>query len=185
LTNVWPGTALMGCDPEKLKESLKREMDAFYREGMFTNGLPTIQADELHSYEEGIQVLGQSLLLDYGDPKQLERAMETARSVIKLTAINSAGHRHFRTSYYNGLKIAEEETWGWSKPSSILVLHPAIMLAEYNGNPTIKKIVTELADGFLAHRQNGRVRQNIAIRFKDDQEAPNNRGSVLPIFWAA
>ena len=57
-----------------------KEMDAFYSEGMFTNGLPTIQADELHSYEEGIQVLGQSLLLDYGDPKQLERAMETARA---------------------------------------------------------------------------------------------------------
>src|SRR5206468_11708164 len=29
LTNVWPATALMGCEPEKLKESLTREMDAF------------------------------------------------------------------------------------------------------------------------------------------------------------
>jgi hypothetical protein len=188
LTNVWPATALMGCEPEKLKESLTREMDAFYREGMFTNGLPTIQADELHSYEEGIQVLGQSLLLDYGDPKQLERAMESARSAIGLTGINSAGHRHIRSSYYSGLKMAEEEPWGWSKPSSILVLHPGIMLVEYNGNPRMKKIITELADGFLAHRQkdaNGRVRQSIAIRFADDKEAPNNRGSVLPIFWAA
>jgi len=154
-------------------------MDAFFNQRMFTNGLSTIQADELHSYEEGIQVLGQSLLLDYGNPKQLERAMETSRSVIKLTGINSAGHRHFRTSYYNGLKMATEEPWGWSKPSSILVLHPLIMLAEYNGNPAIKKIITELADGYLAHRQNGRVRLNIGIRFSDDQEAVNNRGSVL------
>ena len=188
LTNVWPGTALMGCEPEKIKESLSREMEAFYREGMFTNGLPTIQADELHSYEEGIQALGQSLLLDYGDPKQLERAMETARSVIELTGINGAGHRHFKSSYYNGRKMAEEEPWGWSKPSSILVLHPGIMLVNYNGNPRMKKIITELADGFLAHRQkgpNGTARQSIAIRFNDDKEAPNNRGSVLPIFWAA
>jgi hypothetical protein len=188
LTNVWPGTALMGCEPEKIKDSLSREMDAFYREGMFTNGLPTIQADELHSYEEGIQALGQSLLLDYGDPKQLERAMETSRSVIGLTGINSAGHRHIKSSYYNGRKMAEEEPWGWSKPSSILVLHPGIMLVNYNGNPRMKKIITELADGFLAHRQkdpSGTVRQSIAIRFIDDKEAPNNRGSVLPIFWAA
>ena len=175
----------MGCEPEKIKSSLMREMDAFYNQGMFTNGLPTIQADELHSYEEGIEALGQSLLLDYGDPKQLERAMETARSVIKLTGINSAGHRHFKTSYYNGIKMAEEEPWGWSKPSSTLVLHPGIMLVDYNGNPTMKKFITELADGFLAHRQNGRVKQNIAIRFSDDKEAPNNRGSVLPVFWAA
>ena len=188
LTNVWPGAALMGCEPEKIKESLSREIEAFYREGRFTNGLPTIQADELHSYEEGIQVLGQSLLLDYGNPKQLERAMETSRSVIELTGINGAGHRHFKTSYYSGTKMAEEEPWGWSKPSSILVLHPGIMLVTYNGNPRMKKIITELADGFLAHRQRdprGSARQSIAIRFVDDKEAPNNRGSVLPIFWAA
>jgi hypothetical protein len=187
LTNYWPAAALMGSEPEKIKESLVREMDAFYREGMFTNGLSTIQADELHSYEEGIQVLGQSLLLDYGDPKQLERAMETARAVIGLTGVNSAGHRHIRSSYYNGKKMAEDEPWGWSKPSSILVLHPAMMLVDYNGNPQIKKIITELADGFLAHRHqdsNG-ARQNVAIRFSDDKEAPNNRGSVLPVFWAA
>ncbi|HWP52748.1 MAG TPA: LamG-like jellyroll fold domain-containing protein, partial [Pyrinomonadaceae bacterium] len=188
LTNTWPATALMGCDPEKIKESLKREMNAFYDQGMFTNGLPTIQADELHSYEEGIQVLGQSLLLDYGDPKQIERAMETSRSVITLTGINSAGHRHIKSSYYSGTRMAEEEPWGYSKPSSILVLHPGIMLVDYNGNPQMKKIITELADGFLAHRRNGvsgRASLSMAIRFSDDQEVPNNRGSVLPILWSA
>ena len=188
LTNYWPATALMGVDPEKLKKSLMKELDAFYREGMFTNGLPTIQADELHSYEEGIQALGQSLLLDYGDPKQLERAMETSRALLKVTGINNAGHRHFRSSYYSGTRMAEEEPWGWSKPSSILALHPAMMLVDYNGNPQMKKIITELADGFLAHRQKtsaGPLRQSIAIRFADDKEAPNNRGNVMPVFWAA
>lgn len=186
LTNYWPGTALMGCEPEKIKDSLLRELDAFYRQGMFTAGLPTIQADELHSYEEGIQVLGQSLLLDYGDPRQLERAMETSRSIIQLTGINSAGHRHFRSSYYSGRKVAEEEPWGWSKPSSILALHPGMMLVDFNGNPRMKQIITELADGLLAHRQrDSNAAYRIAIRFVDDQEAPNNRGSVLPVFWAA
>jgi hypothetical protein len=188
LTNYWPATALMGGEPEKIKESLTKELDAFYRAGMFTNGLPTIQADELHSYEEGIQALGQSLLLDYGDPRQLERAMETSRSLIGLTGINSAGHRHLKSSYYNGTKLAEEEPWGWSKASGILAFHPAMMLVGYNGNPQLKKIITELADGFLAHRPKeagGAFRQTIAIRFSDDKEAPNNRGSVLPVFWAA
>ncbi|HSS20482.1 MAG TPA: LamG-like jellyroll fold domain-containing protein [Pyrinomonadaceae bacterium] len=188
LTNYWPATALMGFDPDKVRQSLLKEMDAFYQQGMFTNGLPTIQADELHSYEEGIQVLGQSLLLDYGDPKQLERAMETSRSLLKITGINSAGHRHFRSSYYSGTKIAEEEPWGWSKPSSILALHPALMLVHYNGNPQMKKMIVGLADGFLAHRKpvpSGAFPRSIAIRFADDAEAPNNRGNVLPVFWAA
>ncbi|HEX8141314.1 MAG TPA: LamG-like jellyroll fold domain-containing protein [Pyrinomonadaceae bacterium] len=188
LTNYWPPTALMGCEPEKIKESLLREMEAFYRQGMFTDGLSTIQADELHSYEEGIQVLGQSLLLDYGDPKQLERAMETSRALVGLTGINNAGHRHIRSTYYSGKTMAVEEPWGWSKPSSILALHPAMMLVEYNGNPQMKKIITELADGLLAHRrqdETGEYRLNAAIRFIDDKDAPANRGNVLPVFWAA
>ena len=58
LTNVWPATALMGVEPEKIKASLLRELDAFYQQGMFTDGFPTIQADDLHSYEEGISTLG-------------------------------------------------------------------------------------------------------------------------------
>ena len=99
LTNWWPGTAMMGVAPGKLKASLLKEMEAFYDQGLFTNGLSTIQTDELHSYEEGIQVLGQAMLLDFGGPAHLERAMETARALEeRLTGVNAAGHRHIRSS---------------------------------------------------------------------------------------
>jgi hypothetical protein len=84
--------------------------------------------------------------------------------------------------------MAEEEPWGYSKPSSILVLHPGIMLVDYNGSPQMKQVITELADGFLAHRKKdggGRASLSMAIRFADDEELPNNRGSVLPVLWAA
>jgi len=188
LTNWWPGTALMGAEPLKIRESLLRHMETFYAQGMFTGGLSTIQTDELHSYEEGIQVLGQSLLLDYGDPKHLERAMETSRALLNLTGVNRAGHRHVRSSYFSGSKMATDEPWGWSKPHSILVFHPALMLVRYNGNPEMKRVITELADGFLAHRKkgdDGRFRINGAIRFDDDADAPWARGSILPFLWGA
>jgi hypothetical protein len=84
--------------------------------------------------------------------------------------------------------MAEEEPWGYSKPSSILVLHPGIMLVDYNGNAEMKKTIIGLADGLLAHRRkdvSGRASLSMAIRFADDAEAPNNRGSVLPVLWAA
>lgn len=188
LTNAWPGLALLGSEPEKVKASLLRHMEAFYEQGMFTGGLSTIQTDELHSYEEGIQVLGQSLLLDYGDPKQLERAMETSRALVKLTGINKAGHRHIRSTYFSGTRMATEEPWGWSKPHSILVFHPALLLVRYNGNPELKKVIAELADGLLAHRkqaEDGRYRISGAIRFTDDAEMPWARGSYLPLLWGA
>ena len=189
LANMWPGVALMGCAPDKLAASVARLLDAAYANGMFTRGLPTIQTDELHSYEEGINTLGQNLILNYGSPRQLERAMETARGFESITGINAAGHRHIRTSYYNGKKMAEEEPWGWAKSYSYLVAQPDLLLVDYNGNPAAKKIVLELADGLLAHRyadEYGKAALPTAIRFADDRDGAAARGSLpWPLLWGA
>lgn len=188
LTNAWPGTALMGAMPDTILRSLLRQMDAFYEQGMFTNGLSTIQTDELHSYEEGIQVLGQSLLLDHGSPKQLERAMETAAALERITGINKAGHRHIRSSYFSGTVIAEEGVWGWSKPSSYLALHPAIALVDFNGTPRVKKWLLELADGLLAHYkvEDSGVRSiRATVEFATDTDLPGNSDRTWPLLWAA
>ena len=60
MTNQWPGPALMGVEPEKITDSILREMEAFYENNMFTNGLPTIQADELHSSPDNASRLRRS-----------------------------------------------------------------------------------------------------------------------------
>jgi len=184
LANMWPGVALMGCEPDKLTASLHKLLEAAFNNGMFTNGLCTIQTDELHSYEEGIDCLGANLILDYGNPKQLERAMETARGVAGLTGVNGAGHRHIRSSYFSGTKIAEDEPWGYAKGYSYLVLQPGQLLVEYNGNPTQKKLLLELADGLLAHRRGHTLPS--AIRFADDKDATATR-DFFPwfLFWTA
>jgi len=189
LLNTWPGVALMGCEPDKLTESLRRLLDAAFANGMFTNGLPTIQTDELHSYEEGIDCIGANLILDYGNPKQLERAMDTARGIAGITGINSAGHRHILTSYYSGKKMATEDPWGWVKPYSYLVLQPSQLLVDYNGNPAAKKLLLEIAEGVIAHRrkdENGRYILPTTIHFETDREGFAMRGSFpWPLFWSA
>ncbi len=188
LTNLWPGTALMGCTPEKIRASLSKELEAFYAQGMFTKGLPTIQTDELHSYEEGIQALGQSLALDFGSPKQVERAMETARGLLWLTGVNSAGHRHIRSSYFNGTKMSEESVWGWSKPSSYLILQPALALVQFNGSPEARKMVIELADGLLAHRKQGKdgaYSIHSTINFQTDEDIDTGMTRTWVVLWAA
>ena len=189
LLNMWPGVALMGCAPEKLSVSVRRLLDAAYANGMFTRGLPTIQADELHSYEEGINCLGQNLILNYGSPRHLERAMETARGFESITGINAAGHRHIRTSYYNGKKMAEDGPWGWSKDFSYLVAQPDLLLVDFNGNPAAKKIILELADGLLAHRhvdEHGKTTLPTSIHFSDDREGVAIRSNLpWPLLWGA
>lgn len=189
LLNIWPGLVMMGAEPEKLRESDAKLLDAAFNNGMFTRGLPTIQADELHSYEEGINCVGQNLIADFGNPKQLERAMETARGVASITGVNTAGHRHIRTSYYSGSKMAEDSVWGYSKSYSYLVLQPGLLLVDYNGAPPFRKVVTELADGLLAHGKlddQGRYRLPLAIHFATDREANSGR-HAFPwyVFWTS
>lgn len=190
LTNLWPGTALMGVAPEKILASLRKHMEAFYDQGMFTNGLSTIQTDELHSYEEGIQVLGQMMLLDFGGPAHVERSMETARALEeRLTAVNAAGHRHIRSSYFSGTKVATDGVWGWSKPSSYLALHPAIALVDFNGEPRTRKWLVELADGLIAHyKPDGKGGHTLraTIRFDNDEDlAATGSERTWPLLWAA
>ncbi len=92
-------------------------------------------------------------MMDFGNPKQLERAMLTARRLEWLTGINAAGHRHVRSAYFSGTKMAEGGVWGWAKARSYMVFHPALELVLFNGAPETRKMVLETADGLLAHRK--------------------------------
>lgn len=189
LLNLWPGVALMGCVPDKIQASTSALLDATYRNGMVTDGLPTIQADELHSYEEGINCLGQNLLLAFGSPRQLERAMDTARSLERITGVNAAGHRHIRTSYYSGTTMALEDPWAYAKGFSYLVLQVPDQLVDYNGSPAVKRYLLELADGLLAHHPaepSSSGPMVPAIRFADDREEEVGRGYFPShVFWGA
>jgi hypothetical protein len=185
--NWWPGLAFMGADHDKLKHSLLRTLDAMYATNMFTNGLATAQYDELHSYEDGINVLGQAMMIDFGSPKQIERAMETSRRLEWLTGINVAGQRQVRSSYFSGTKMAEGGVWGWGKGRSYMVFHPALQLVLYNGMPETRKMVTEIADGFLAHRHldaNGKYGMHYAVNFHTNEDLADGNTPWF-MLWAA
>ncbi len=189
LTNLWPGLALMGVEPDKLKRSVRAVLEACYRSGMLKDGLPAAQADELHGYEEGLNALGQNLLLDFASPSLLERALESARGLQRITAVNPAGHRHFRSSYYSATRIAEDSVWGYGRAHMYLTLHPSLLLALHNGNPAVKKLTLELADGLLAHRKQSRggyFTLPRAIHFATDRESSDGRWLFpWPLFWSA
>jgi Concanavalin A-like lectin/glucanases superfamily len=187
-TNLFPSLALMGTEPDKLRASLSRELEAMYANKMWTNGLATGQFDELHAYEDGLNVLGQSMMMDFGSPKQIERAMVTAKRLEWLTGVNAAGHRHVRSAYYSGSKMSEGGVWGWTKARSYMVFQPALSMVLFNGAPETKQMVLETVDGMLAHRKmdaNGKYTTRTDINFKTDQDLPG--GDSLPdfMYWAA
>jgi len=151
LTQQWPGVALMGVDPDKLNASLTALSDANYRNGMFTDGLSTIETDELHSYEEGININSAMLYLNWGDPLTVERLMRTVKAFDTIIQVNPQGHLLFASNWFGGRKVYREPNWQWQKPYSFPILHPALLLGGYNADPNSRRIVTGLADGYLAH----------------------------------
>ncbi len=188
LTNQWPGLYLMGDDPAPLVRSHRDMVEAIYRNGMLTNGIGTIQTDELHSYEEGINALSQAMYMDWGEPRVVERMMETARSYARLTEVNSAGHRHFVSNYYGAHRMSREGIWEWSRANNYLILHPGLLLVEFNNNPAVKQIILDLADGYLAHGRQGADGAwsfPSEINWRTDQARGSTTDRVHPILWAA
>ncbi|MEP9401241.1 LamG-like jellyroll fold domain-containing protein [Sphingomonas silueang] len=151
LTQQWPGLALMGVDPDKINRSLRALSDAVYRNGMITNGLSTIETDELHVYEEGLNSNAERLYLNWGEPLAVERLMDTVAGLSRVLLRNPAGHVHFASSWYGGRKIYRDEPWAWQKPYAFTVMHVPTMLGAFNAHPAAVAQVTGVMDGLLAH----------------------------------
>ena len=195
LTQQWPGLALMGVEPERINASLTALSDAVYRNGMFANGLSTIETDELHSYEDGINANSAMLYLNWGDPLTVERLMETVKAFDERIILrNPQGQLLFSSNWFGGNKVYREPNWQWQKPYSFPVLHPAFLMGEYNADPTGRRLVTGLADSYLAHAYSddkGRWALPNEINWATGKTRGGelNQGSgggdVMHTFWAA
>jgi hypothetical protein len=194
LTQQWPPLALMGDIPDKTTASLNALADAAYKNDMLPLGLSKIKTDELHSYEEGINLKAEAMYTSYGDPKVVERLMETARAYPRVMGKGEDGHVHALSRFFSATDVSRDGPWGWSHPYSYLILHPGIMLADFNGDPTLRKLIVDLADGHMAH---GKQDPDGTWRYPEDINAATgqSRGelagkargniSAIQLFWAA
>ena len=191
LTEQWPGLALMGVEPDKINASLRALSDAAYKNGMITNGLGTIETDELHAYEEGLNVNAERLYLNWGEPKTVERIMENVRGLQRILLVNEHGHMHFASNWYGGRKIYREGAWEWQKPYAFTVMHGPMLIGLYNGNPAAKGLVTGVIDGWLEHgKQAGDGSWSFPneINWRTDAERGGDGGGItvpLQTAWAA
>ncbi|WP_318781310.1 LamG-like jellyroll fold domain-containing protein [Sphingomonas aliaeris] len=191
LAQQWPGLALMGVKPDRIRASLRALADASYKNGMRVNGLGYITTDELHAYEEGLNSDAADLYLNWGDPKAVERLMATTRALQGVILRNPAGHLHFASNWYGGRKMYREGPWEWQKPYSWTVMHAPILLGLYNGNAQARGLVTGLVDGWMAHGVQGADGQwsyPNEINWRTDQTRVGDGGGVntpLQSVWAA
>ncbi len=185
--NCIPSLALMGVMPERITESMRRFIDSYYENGMFTNGLNTIVTDALHVSEEGTNVQSELMTLVYGDPETVERMMETSARYPDFFKINKAGHRHIISSFYSSTYFATEEPWCWSSRHTSTVLYPGLNFVDFNGNPQVMQIMREYAEGLMAHGQKddrGRLLLPNEINFLTDEARTFGTGRSRQVFKA-
>jgi hypothetical protein len=104
------------------------------------------------------------------------------------------GHVHVLSRYFSATDVSRDGPWGWSHPYSYLILHPGMLLGDFNGDPTMRKLIVDLADGHLAH---GKQDPDGTWRYPEDINAATgqSRGeltgkgrgnvAVMQLFWAA
>ena len=188
LVNQWVPLAMMGVEPERITTSQRRVLEATFANGMWCNGLGRIRTDELHSYEEGINTLGQAMLLKWGDPTLIERSMAVARNYPKLIQTNPAGHAHITSSLFSGSSMVREGALGSQEPYSLLITHPGLMLVDFNGSPSTRALILSVLDGWLAHgRQDKRGLWHFPanIEWSSDKATGKGVASAGNAFWAA
>ena len=194
LTEQWPGLAQMGDIPDKVRRSLDALADAVDKNHMITNGFGTIETDYLHSYEEGINVRSEDMYLSYGDPKVVERLMQTAAAYPRITEVNKSGRTNIITQLFSGTHVVREGPWGWEHPYSYLILHSGIMLVNFNDNPTTKKLILDIASSYISYgRQQADGTWSFPEFFNSATDEtkgtlkPNTRGinALTQLFWAA
>jgi hypothetical protein len=119
-------------------------------------GINIHSTDSLHAYEEGINHLALMARWHYGDPIYVERCMDSARNMEKLTILTPDGRRHFRDTEKMGVADLEKP-----HPPAVdggptaLMWHSALQLADYNRSPRALKLLREWADTWLRFQKPG------------------------------
>ncbi len=147
----------------RLKDGAARMAELAQLENL-RGGLNRSSTDALHAYEEGINHLALMSRWFYGDPIYLERCMESARNMERLTVVTPDGRRHFRNRDRMGARDIESPSPpavdGQAAP---MMWHTALQTADYNRNPQALRLVCEWADAWLRFMKPGQWATDIEV----------------------
>jgi len=147
----------------QLMDSAARMAELADKENL-REGLNIRTMDSLHAYEEGINHLALMARWFYGDPIYLERCMESARNMEKLTILTEDGRRHFRDRDRMGAEGIEQPLRpGIDGGANPLMWHTALQVADYNRNTRALNILCEWADTWLGYMEPGRWATDVEV----------------------
>lgn len=156
-------------------------------------GLNRMVTDPLHAYEEGANHVALMTRWHYGDPVYFERCMENARSTWALTAVNGAGHRHFKSQMQGAADLRFDRPTDIDGAQHPLMLHGVCEVVWYNRNPLALQLLREWGDAWLDHQKPGEYATDVEVatdRVVGSEQAPwrggyDSQGGVFKFLYEA
>ncbi|MFC1509273.1 hypothetical protein ACFL60_06265 [Candidatus Omnitrophota bacterium] len=159
----------------KLKDNAMRLAELTDKKHL-RDGINILVCDALHAYEEGMNHLALMSRWFYGDPVYLERCMDSARNMEKLTIVTEDGRRHFRSRS----KLGYEDLQTPRPPdndghTTTLLWHTALQTADYNRNPLALRLTGEWVDTWLRFQKPGSWATSVDVLTGRVTNADKNR----------
>jgi hypothetical protein len=147
---MWP-IVVMATDDQKIVASLRKAMDWVWYNEALVDGYQSGPRDVAHAAEVTSNSQPVMTIIDYGNPVFIERLMTTSKNVEKWTAINSKGHRHFRSNFFGSQEIYEHAYFGSDAGICARAMIPAMHLLWYNRDPYLARYCLEWGRAWVAH----------------------------------
>jgi hypothetical protein len=151
----------------KTKEMFIRIFDGVERTGYLKSGVSRSPTDALHA-TDFVSWRAHQMLFDYGQPRHVERALTLTRELVRWTKLDADGHRQFVTGFYSedgpgpqprteidSGGLVHETDAGRDSPANRNFLREPLFCGWYSRNPTVLKLVREVAEADLARARAG------------------------------
>ena len=147
---MWP-ILFFAADDQRILDSLKRAVDwVWYYDGV-QEGYQATPRDSAHAGEVTSCTMPMLSFMDYGNPVNLERMMQTSKNIENWTALNWKGHRHFKSNYFGSQEMYTHAYYGSDATVNGRATIPLLHVLWYNRDPDLARYCIEWGRAWIDH----------------------------------
>ncbi|RMG28643.1 MAG: hypothetical protein D6730_05180, partial [Bacteroidetes bacterium] len=140
----WWLPAILGADDAKARLGYTRLANGVWNSGLLENGYSKKIEDVEHAAELFRDSHPVMLLLNYGDPRFVERCLISMQNFDRVwTGINPQGQRLFRSSYFSATEVVDQAPYNVDVAMNARATLAGLWAAWYNHNPTLLRLFSE------------------------------------------
>ncbi|WEK34183.1 MAG: hypothetical protein P0Y53_16975 [Candidatus Pseudobacter hemicellulosilyticus] len=140
----WWMPAILGAGDSLAALGYTKLADGVWNSGLLERGFAKDVDDVEHSAELFSDTHPAALLINYGDPRWVERCLISMQNFRDTwTAITASGHRHFKSAYLSASRVRAEAPYGVDVPLNARAARAGIWASWYNRDSSLLRLLEE------------------------------------------